>query len=294
MAVVGAFMPLAAAAQAVSFLNISPDPRTQAMGGASVAAEASAFSIYNNPAAIALSEDTFALAASYNMWQVVDASSDLLSFATYYKLGDKFGVGASYRGFAQPSYDIYDDQGNHSGEFSPSDSSFDVALSCAFTDSFAVGVTFKSISSTLGESISGSSFGVDLGVTYILDRATLAASYSNMGSISYDDNSYSLPSIFKVGGSYRALDEGEHSCSVNVQANMLTSESAFGLGVGGEYGFNKMIFARLGYYLSGDDSVMPSYISLGLGVEFSKISLDCSYLIDDVISPLNLSLGYRF
>ncbi len=288
-------LPNLASAQALPFLNISPDAQSQAMGGAAVASSASPYSIFSNPSAIAFSEQSCGVGASYNAWQVAGVSSNLISAAAYYKLGDKLGVSAAYRSFGQPSYDIYDDNGNHKGEYSPSDSSIDLAVAYSPLDALSVGLTIGFINSHLSTDISGSSVAINLGVSYIASpQLTLAAAYSNMGSITYGDQSYSLPSQLKVGGSYLALESGSHTCRVNLEADMLTSESSFSLGAGGEYSFNRVIFARAGYHLSTNDQIAPSYISLGAGANYANVSLDVAYLIDDVISPLLLSVGYRF
>ncbi len=288
-------LPLAGVAQVVSFLNIASDPAAQAMGGASVTASAGAFSAFNNASSIALSEEKCAAGVSYTMWEVADVCSPITSVGALYKFGDSFGIGVSYSGMAKPSIEIYDDQGNHKGDYSPSDSAIGLALAYAPVDKLSVGVTLKSISSKLTEDISGSSVGFDFSATYLLEGVTIGASYSNVGSISYGESlSYSLPSALRVGGSYEALSSGEHSCDVAAQLSMLTDDSTFGVSVGGEYSFSRMIFARAGYYVSGDESVTPNYLSVGVGAQYAGVSFDCSYVVDDVISPLSLSLSYQF
>lgn len=299
VAIVATMLPSMSHSQAVSFLTLSPDAQHQAMGGTAVASQANAFAIYNNPASIALSESMMEAAVSYNMWQSGGSASDLLALSTYYKSGDRFGMGLSYRSIAKPSYDIYDDTGNYKGEFSPGDMAIDFALSYAITESLAVGATLKYISSELSDSYSGSAVGADIAVTYLLECATIAASFSNIGSVSYEELSYSLPSIFRVGGSYSLMEVGEHSCSANLEVDYLTSESALGIGVGAEYSLRKMIFGRLGYYQSCNDQVLASYLSAGLGVEMQGISLNWSYIIGNpdsspLAGSMNLSLGYRF
>ncbi len=293
-------MPIAALSQAVTFLNISPDAATQAMGGASVASEANAFAIYNNPAAIALSEDKFAIGASYNMWQsAAETTNNLVTISTFLKTGDKFGIAAAYRSFEKPSYQVYDANGNDKGDYTPKDMALDLGFSYAVIENLSIGLSFKYISSALSDSATGSCMSADLGAAYIFNRATIAASYTNMfGTMTYDEVGYSLPTAFKVGASYSLAESAQHSCKVNLQANYLTEESALGIAVGGEYGFKEAVFVRLGYYNSCDETVASSYLSAGLGVEFAKISLDCSYLVGGDSSPvagsMNFALGYRF
>ncbi len=289
-------IPVTTFAQSLPFLNISPDAASQAMAGASVASEASAFAIYNNASAVALSEDNFAVGASLNTWNVSEVSNKMISAGAFFKVTDKIGIAASYRSFENPEYSMYDDQCAYLGEYTPVDSSIDIALAYAISDNLSIGVTYKTISSKLSDSYSGSASGFDLGATYKLDLLTVGASLSNIGSISYDGGSEnSLPTIAKAGASYKALDSDLLDVLFNAQAEYLTEESALGVALGAQCTIFNSISARAGYYVSGDETIMPSYLSLGAGLDISFCSINASYLVSEMLGgSLNLSVGVKF
>ena len=72
---------------------------------------------------------------------------------------------------------------------------------------------------------------------------------------------------------------------------------AFAAAVGASYTYDDMISVRAGYR-AGAESVIPSFMSLGAGVEFAGVKLDLAYLLgvgDSYLgNTLAISVGYSF
>ena len=77
------------AQEAASFLDVTGDTRSAAMGEISTAMEASAFSIFDNAAAAPLSSKKFQVGAYYSPWakeltKGLDKNNSLLGVGLYY------------------------------------------------------------------------------------------------------------------------------------------------------------------------------------------------------------------
>lgn len=67
----------------------------------------------------------------------------------------------------------------------------------------------------------------------------------------------------------------------------------FAVSGGVQYGFNGMVFARVGYRASGSD-VIASGVSAGLGCKFHGVRVDFAYQRASSLNILAFSLGYSF
>ncbi|MFD2532946.1 hypothetical protein ACFSVN_10850, partial [Gracilimonas halophila] len=69
-------------------------------------------------------------------------------------------------------------------------------------------------------------------------------------------------------------------------------------GVGVEYGFKELFFARAGYYHEDPANGDRQFVSLGAGVQLAGISVDMSYLSAAAGNPvdgtLRFSVTYNF
>ena len=127
---------------------------------------------------------------------------------------------------------------------------------------------------------------------------TLALGVSSLGSRveSASGAMYSLPASLTFGAGYLAEFAETHRVEVLLDADWYFA-GALSAAVGAEYNWNRMVSVRAGYRYGGE-SVIPSYASVGAGVEFIGISLDLAYLIATGDSPmkntLTFGLGYSF
>ena len=95
-------------------------------------------------------------------------------------------------------------------------------------------------------------------------------------------------------GAYSLSDGQKSRFDFAAQIDYFLS-SGFRMGLGGEYTFNEIVSARLGYNYGGK-SVLPSFVSLGAGVKYSGFKLDLTYLLlsETVGGTFMVGLGYAF
>lgn len=286
-------------AQTVPFVFISPDTQTIGMGGASVALDANAFALYNNPASIAMSDKRAAFAASYGIWQPLSSNNSLIGVSGFAKIGDKFGIGISDRHFLYQPYDIMDKTGATFRQFKPAEFAVDLGLSYKLIDMLSIGANLRYISSKLDENSNATALAADVAVTLKTGDISVALAAANLGSkIRYSQVDYSLSSMIKLGAAYKFKFAKNQRVSISAEGDYLLKERAIMAGFGAEYSFRELVMVRLGYHYGDARKAIPSYASAGLGLSFKGISVSAAYLIPFGASPLkntlSVSLGYSF
>ena len=185
------------------------------------------------------------------------------------------------------AYDIYDAGGTVTGSFAPSEMQANVGLGWRFMPWLSLGANVRYLSSTLSEEHSYGAVSSDIFVMSRISDFSLALGVSSLGSRveSASGATYPLPASLTFGAGYLAEFAEAHGVEVLLDADWYFA------------GWNRMVSVRAGYRYGGE-SVIPSYASVGAGVEFIGISLDLAYLIAAGDSPLRntmtFGLGYSF
>ncbi len=287
-------------AQTASFVNLSPDTRAMGLAGASLAIDAQAFALYNNPAAMALSENKLAAGASFGMWQPDASDNTLIGASGFGKIGKNLGIGLAGRYFTHQPYNISSSQGALTGSYTPKEYAVDMGAAYRITEGLSLGVNARFIQSTIAESYQDNAFAADIALMYQIKNFSLAAAVTNLGNkmnFGYDD--YPLPSLIKAGAAYNLRIAEMHRVSFSVEGDYhLTGDKGIMGGIGVEYAFKNIAFVRAGYHLGDELKVIPSYASVGLGIQFLGISLNAAYLLAQKDSPLanslSVGLGWAF
>ena len=291
------FSASAQESEALAFGRVSHDPVSAAMGGAGVASSTNmAYASYRNAAAVPYYERTLDVAAGYQLWQASNTNN--LSLAGAWNVNDKFGLTAGFTYGMCAAYDIYDAGGTVTGTFAPSEMQANLGFGWRFMPWLSLGANVRYLSNTLSE---GHSYGAVSSDIFLMSRIrslTLALGVSSLGSRveSASGAMYSLPASLTFGAGYLAEFAETHRVEVLLDADWYFA-GALSAAVGAEYNWNRMVSVRAGYRYGGE-SVIPSYASVGAGVEFIGISLDLAYLIAIGDSPmkntLTFGLGYSF
>lgn len=216
----------------VSFLTITPDARSGALGDMGVATSADAFSQFYNPAKYAFAEKQQGFAMSYTPYMASIASDISLMGVSYYnRVNERSAVGASLRYFTLGEINLANNQGEFEGVEKPNEFSVDVSYSIRLSDNFALGVAGRYISSNLklrgdGES-SASTFAVDVAGFYESERMQMGDSegrlragfnFQNMGpKISYtgdDQRASNIPTTLRLGLGYDFILDNYNTVSV--------------------------------------------------------------------------------
>ncbi|UUV21598.1 type IX secretion system outer membrane channel protein PorV [Paenimyroides aestuarii] len=204
----------------VSFLTITPDARSGALGDMGVATSADAFSQFYNPAKYAFAEKQQGFALSYTPYMSKIASDISLMGVSYYnRVNERSAIGTSLRYFTLGEITLTNNQGEFQGVEKPNEFSVDVSYTIKFSDNFGMAVAGRYISSNLrlrgdGET-AANTFAVDVAGYYESDRIQMSNSegrlragfnFQNMGpKVSYtgDTNfSSNIPTTLRLGVGY--------------------------------------------------------------------------------------------
>jgi hypothetical protein len=284
-------------AQVLPSLLLNQDPASLAMGSSGVASQAGAYALENNVAAIPFATETMAVNVGYAMWQPSYANLKTLGLGAIYRVSDKVGFGLDVKYLKMPKYSGITGSGSdiRDSEFSPSEMGFAAGFSYAFHSYISAGATLRFSSSSLAPEASAAVLGADLGLYFKKDAVSAGLSLNNIGTmVKYSEAAYAQPMLVKFGAGYEML-MGESQIFCTAEADVLFAGGLMA-GIGCEYAFKDMAFARLGYHYGNHVNAVPSYGSAGLGFKMAGASLDLTYLYGSKVlaNTLCLSLGYSF
>lgn len=216
----------------VSFLTISPDARSGALGDMGVATSADAFSQFYNPAKYAFAEKQQGFAVSYTPYMSKIASDISLMGVSYYnRVNERSAVGASLRYFTLGEINLTDNQGQFQGVEKPNEFSVDVSYTIKFSENFGLAVAGRYISSNLklrGDAeTSASTFAVDVAGYYESDRIQMSNSegrlragfnFQNMGpKVNYTGDpqrASNIPTTLRLGLGYDFILDNYNTLTV--------------------------------------------------------------------------------
>lgn len=289
LTVLSVCLPALCSAQAVNLL-IPPDARTAGFAAAGSALGADAFVSARNVSAAALSERTGAVGLGYDIWAPSSSSIGIVGLGAFYRFG-KMAVALDGRYLNEKPYDIISNVSKVIGTYKPKDMTVGVGFAYQVAESLSVGVTGRFFSSDIAEKVKGSAFCADVNATFRKDGLAAMAGVSNLGSkISYGGSSHSLPALAKAGVAYSIA-----GFTASAEADYLFS-GAFMAGLGLEYGIADIAFLRAGYHYGDAAKALPSFASLGLGLQYSGFSLDLAFLTasETLGNTFLFGLGYSF
>jgi hypothetical protein len=280
--------------QAGTFINISNDPRSVAMGNTYVASSGGAFSFFGNLSAMDQSDSKAAVGVSYRPW-ISNWSSDynLTSFSGHSFKG-KHTLAVGMRLFSNPGYLMTDDQGNNLGEFKPGEKTFGLGYSYRLSDRTALSATVHSLSTELSKDYSGSSVYADLGLKTTFHQVDFGLMVRNLGSaLRFESTSVALPLTLVTGVAYEKLMGDKQALRGNADVSYVSlpdDQSGLCAGVGLEYEYNNRFALRGGYHFC-DETVGLSALSLGAGLNLFGGSIDFAWLIADNALKNNFCVG---
>lgn len=296
---VGMISFLMASAQALPFTAANYSPAALAMGGASAVETSSiAYSAFRNAAAVPFAEQKMDVNAGFAMWAPSGVSTNVLSVAGAYNMNRKLGVTAGLAYGMNPAYDVIDASGSSKGQFKPTEMQLKAGVSYRFIPCLSAGVNVGYASAKLAEGASYGAFDADVFLMAKFGGFKAAAGVSDLGGgvTSASGAKFSLPSAATLGLGYEAAFGEKNALAVQADADYYLA-GAFAAAVGASYTYDDMISVRAGYR-AGAESVIPSFMSLGAGVEFAGVKLDLAYLLgvgDSYLgNTLAISVGYSF
>lgn len=229
-------------------------------------------------------------------------------------LGGNLGsIGGSLALFSSGDFDSYDSVGNkESTALFASD--FGITVGYAnnplkllnIDQNLSMGLNIKFVQSKLATD-SQTAIGFDIGALYRLstysfgskpvkENLGIGVSLQNIGpAVKYKAEETLLPQNLRIGVGYQGYNDNKHSVLLALDAN-LPNDSKEIIGVGLEYSFIEMIFARVGYKFSGTEI---DGFSAGIGGKYrllgKLLSLDYALIpLTDFETVHVFSLGVKF
>jgi hypothetical protein len=281
------------------FLKIGVGARGIGMGESFVAIANDASALYWNPAGLTQFNDNQFIVA--HTWYVLDVRHEF--FGAVYHLTPSDAVGCSITSLSTDPFEkTTTAQPFGTGEeVSYGDLAFGLSYSRKMTDQFSFGVTAKYVEETL-DMLKMRSVLVDLGTFYWtgLGSTRFAIAITNFGGDvkpsgtvtlesgeqTKDFQSFSPPTIFKLGFAMEPYEDENHRVSAGIELNH-PNDNAENVHLGVEYQWQKMFFARagvkrtIGESFFGEDNTVANDFTLGIGVSTmvwtSTVRVDYAY-----------------
>ena len=273
-------------AQAVPFLNIPSDARTAAMGGTGIALEKGAFTLDDNMATSAMTHWTAAFGANFWSWAPSTSALKLINASGYYRFG-KFAVALGGKYCMEKPFDVVSAVGKPLGTYTPSSFTLGAGFAYRIIDPLAVGVTLRYVSANYYENIKEGTVAADINATFSKGGLRAAVGVANLGG---KIKGSPLPAMAKVGAAYHI---GGFQASAEVD---YLFAGAIMAGIGAEYGFKDIAFIRAGFHYGDAQKAIPTYASVGLGVQYWGVRLDATWITASSVlgNSLGFSLSYSF
>lgn len=282
---------------ALSFLKNDMSPRSNGMGGASVALNGDAYSLWNNPAAAALVERTSFSASNL----LVGAGVNQSWLSGIFPLKDKvsslgFQVNALNSGEIEERTEFQ--PGGTGRILYVTNVATGISYSRKLSSLFSLGLSLKYIYENIA-GYTNHTGAVDVSFLYTTDFkdlqfAVMLQNFGNNSSLNGDElaeefnrqsgltlDANTLPTTFALGVSAIPWKSGDHSLRTAFQLNHPT-DNAENFRLGGEYSFRQILDVRLGYKLSVKGQNWPTF---GFGVR-SRLGAHPLY-IDYATNPTN-------
>lgn len=285
----------------MKFLNVEPDPRAAAMGGAFTGLEGSSTSAFFNPAGTARIPGFANVFVGYTTW-IADIKH-IFGSASFSPSGGDYGVltlslqSVDYGSLEQTIF--YNNFRGYLdlGSFNPKGLVLGLGYARALSEKFSVGGTVKYVSQSLGSSITYLSssaversyfdaglYAFDLGVLYKTGFRSLALGMCLRNfskEARFVDEGFQLPLTFRIGFSMDAadlteLDRSVHSLLVAVDFEH-PRDFQEQVKIGGEYMYQRTVALRAGYVFPADEHGFSFGLGLrqnvegdlGMGVDYS-------------------------
>jgi hypothetical protein len=303
---------------ALPTLNIAPDARSSGMGEVGAATSPDIFSQRWNAAKYAFMQDNGGVGISYVPWLRDIAKDVHLGYLSgYYSLLQNQALGASLYFFSLGNISLYNENADYLASVKPTEFAFDVSYSRTFGPNLSGALTARYINSTMieGSDIPYTkhkhNFAVDVAAYWQKpvrlwskdSEVAVGVTFSNIGTKLKSDGGeeYFLPMSMRVGGRLTMSFDETNSLSLSLDINkLLVPEDykynddavptalfrSFGNGLsssitgntGLEYAYNKLFFARTGFYSEASRLGGRNYLTFGAGLNYSPVTFDISYL----------------
>ena len=236
----------------------------------------------------------------------------------YYALPQNQSLGASLYFFSLGNISLYNENADYLSSVKPTEFALDLSYSRRFGPNVSGALTARYINSTVIEGGAGvpytshaHNFAVDVAGYWQKPirlwgksaEVAVGVVFSNIGTKLETDggNAYFLPMNMRIGGRILSAFDDMNSLSLSLDFNKLLVpedykynddavptaffrsfsnglSSSITSNIGLEYTYNKLFFARAGFYAEANRLGGRNYLTFGAGLSYSPLTFDVSYL----------------
>lgn len=261
-------------AQSLNYSVVPVNAGWTAMAGTGVGVAGGDGIQWNRVAQVSMAEKTAGASISYGNWQPALSDKHPLSASVFYNLNQRFTFTLGTVAFNGSDITFQDDQGNPLETYRSKESVLGAGFGYRISSGLSVGLSVDYTSFQLGPDLSNSAIGFDLSAMYNSGNLSV-------GVLACDLASADLPGRGAVAVSYELVPAMNHRVEVQSETGFVFSTKSASLGLGFRYTSYDLISVSAGYYLGNKEEYIPSHVSLGTGIHFGGVSIDCAYLLFD-------------
>jgi len=271
------------------FLKIGVGGRASALGDAFVALANDASALYWNPAGLVQFEKTQVF-FSHNEW-VADIDHDFLGAVYHLDESNALGIAVTSLNMQDMSVTTEFAPFGTGEYFGFSDIAVAVSYARKMTDQFSFGGTVRYIEETL-DKLKMRGIMIDLGTYYWTGLGTtrFAVVVSNFGNQLAPDGevvligkreksdwqSFSPPTIFRIGFAFEPYETTEHKVTASIQLNH-PNDNSENVVTGVEYNWRKIVFIRGGYKFNVDEQNYSVGTGFNVPISIADFTLDYAF-----------------
>jgi long-subunit fatty acid transport protein len=271
------------------FLKIGVGGRAAAMGDAFVAIANDASALYWNPAGLVQSDKNEVI-FSHNEW-LIDIKHEFAGATYHISSNDAVGIALTSLHMADMKVTTEFMPFGTGEYFSFGDIAVGLTYSRKMTDQFSFGGTIKYIEETL-DKLKMRGVMIDLGTFYWTGLGTtrFAVAVTNFGNNLAPDGkvilvgkrnksdwqSFSPPTMFRIGFAFEPYQTDIHSITASVQLNH-PNDNSENVSTGLEYRFKNLFFLRGGYKFNVEEQNYTFGAGVNLPLSIADVSFDYAY-----------------
>lgn len=298
------FALFATHAWAQELYDHTPNARTAAMGGASVANQADAFAAFGNAASAAMEYKTVQVAFAYTDFAgEVYRKNRMLSGGGYVRFAQRHALVVGLQFNMEPRIEALDRR--------PGAQRFDLGYGYKVSDRVAIAATAR-YRRTYGHLFDDNNYnggGADLAVYSQLPLSFMEGAKVSLGAkLAFDApvcpeyDRYGIAPSVGAGLSLPFTDGHKLDVTAELRYGASSREDIFSAKVGAEYSLMRLLYVRAGGNVSRlmyeNIGSTIGYGTIGAGVRFFHLQFDVAYLFGKRNTPLNnavqISVGLDF
>lgn len=298
------FALFATHAWAQELYDHTPNARTAAMGGASVANQADAFAAFGNAASVAMEYKTVQVAFAYTDFAgEVYRKNRMLSGGGYVRFAQRHALVVGLQFNMEPRIEALDRR--------PGAQRFDLGYGYKVSDRVAIAATAR-YRRTYGHLFDDNNYnggGADLAVysqlplSFMEDaKVSLGAKLAFDAPVCPEYDRYGIAPSVGAGLSLPFTDGHKLDVTAELRYGASSREDIFSAKVGAEYSLMRLLYVRAGGNVSRlmyeNLGSTIGYGTIGAGVRFFHLQFDVAYLFGKRNTPLNnavqISVGLDF